>query len=84
MRCLLLYVLAIVCPVMGISHHLPPHPTNTQDEVDSPPHPSNPAMQMTTTQLMMMQKMSNADNNADVDADNNNAMQTTDNDSDDR
>ncbi len=40
LRCLLLYVLAIVCPVVGISHHLPPH-TNTQNEADSPPHPSN-------------------------------------------
>jgi hypothetical protein len=45
------------------------------------PHPLTPAMQMTTTQLTMMQTMREADNNADVDADNNNAMQTTDDDS---
>ncbi len=37
---MLLYVLAIICHVVGISHHLPP-PTKAQDKTDSPYHPSN-------------------------------------------
>ncbi len=80
LRCLLLYVLAMVCPVVEISHHLPPPQQIHRTKQTLPP---NPAMQTMTTQLMMMQTTSNTDNNTDVNADNNNATQTTNNDADD-
>ncbi len=34
----MLHVLAIICNVVGISHHLPPPPTKTQGKADSHPH----------------------------------------------
>jgi hypothetical protein len=44
--------------------------------------PATPAMQTTTVQLTTMQTTSKADDNADVNADNNNAMHTTDDNAD--
>ncbi len=44
--------------------------------------PHNPATKTMTTQLTMMQRTSNADNDIDVAADNDNPMQTMDNNAD--
>ena len=70
----MLYVLAIICPVVGISHHLP-CPTKMQDKLDSSPHPSN-------SDDNDLDDDDADDNSANNNTDNNNVMQMTDNNTD--
>ncbi len=81
LRCLLQYVLATICPVVGISHHSPPSSQIQRTKQTLPPTLET---QMMTAQLTMMQRSSDADNDADVNADNNNATQMTNDDTDNR
>jgi hypothetical protein len=89
---LLLYALAIICHVMGISHHLPP-PTKTQNKADSPPNPSSaddniadvndPDNNAKDDDADVNTANDDVDNDvANDDADNNALMQTMDNDAD--
>jgi hypothetical protein len=89
----LLYVLAIICPVVGISHHLPPQ-KRCRIKQTLPPTAATQmmTMQMTTMQTMMPQTMTQTtDNDANDDtmrhakddgADDDTAMQTMDDNAD--
>ncbi len=82
LHCLTLYVLTIICHVVGISHHLPPSQIHRTKQT----LPPTPATQTRTMQLTKMQMTidaeDDADNNADVDSDNDNPTQKTDNNTD--
>jgi hypothetical protein len=55
-RCLLLYVLAITCHVVGTSHHLPPHKnTRAKQTLPTTSVMQTKTAQMTTTQMTMPQ-----------------------------
>ncbi len=73
-------------------HHLPchgditpsSHPTKTQDEADSPPHPSDAVDNNAAEDDAYGNTADdNADNGTDVNADNDAVMQTTDDNTDD-
>jgi hypothetical protein len=78
-RCLLLYVLAIFCLVVGISHHLPPPQIHRM--MQTLPH--TPATKAMMTQLTTTQMRSDADDDSDVDADNNDTLQMKEDNADD-
>jgi hypothetical protein len=66
---------------MEISYHLPPH---TQIHRTKQTLSHTPAMQTMTMQLTTMQTTVDADNNAGVDADNDDTTQMASNDADNR
>jgi hypothetical protein len=73
------YVLATICPVVGISHHSPPSSQIQRTKQTLPPTLET---QMMTAQLTTMQRSSDADNDADVNADNNDTTQMMNDDTD--